>query len=173
MDASARALHSFLDEDEEWVESWAVAAVGRGLTAATPRPSGEETVGLTDRRLLWLDENLESVALADVTSVDADAVDHARAPPLVRAGGAALVFGALGSAALLFALSFPLATGLVPFGVGVVAFVATLWVARARAEASDRVRRHRLRIEADGEVLTVWCDEPTCAEIADRIREES
>lgn len=159
MDRSAKALESFCGDDETWVDSWTVSRVGRGLSGAMPGVTGTETVGLTDRRLLWLDENLESVALGDVESVSTDALEHGNAPGSVRVGAAALVFGAIGSVAALFALSLPLATALAPLAVGLLLFVGSVGVARARAETGAEVVQHRLRIETPESVVTVWGDE--------------
>lgn len=170
MDRSEKALASFCEDGETWVDSWTVSAVGRGWDAAMPGFS-TQTVGLTDRRLLWLDENLETVELADVESVSTDEVDHSNAPGVVRAGAFALVLGAMASAALAFLLSTPLSTAVLPLAAGALLFVGSIGVARAREETGARLVQHRLQIDAGEDVVTVWGDEGDVAALADALEE--
>ena len=166
MDRSAKALESFCEDDETWVDSWTVSAVGRGWSAAMPGLAATETVGLTDERLLWFDDDLEAVDRADIEAVSTAVVDHQDATPLVRGGAAALVLGALGSIALLFVLSVPLTTGLVPLAAGLLAFVGSVGFARARKRAGEQLMQHRLRIEAGDSAVTVWGDDEVVESLA-------
>lgn len=169
MDRSAKALESFCEDDEAWVDSWTVSAVGRGWGAAIPGSSADETIGLTDRRLLWLDENLESVVLDDVESVTTDVLEHSSAPGSVRLGAVALVLGAFGSAVSLVVLSFPLATALLPLVVGLIVLVGSIGVARARAETGAKNVYHQLLIELDDSFVTVWGDRESVEMLADAL----
>lgn len=172
MDRSAKALESFCEGDEAWEGSWKVSAVGRGWDAAMPGFSSE-TVGLTDRRLLWLDENLETVELTDVEAVSTDTVEHGNAPGVVRAGALALVLGAIGSAVLFLLFSAGLRTAILPLTGGTLLFVGSIGVARAREETGARLMQHRLQIETAESVVTVWGDQEDVQALADALDSES
>ena len=131
-----------------------------------------QTIGLTDRRLLWLDENLETVERAAVETVSTDQVEHRNAPRMVRAGGAALVLGALASAVMLFVLSSPLSTASLPLTGGVVLFLTSIGFARARDESGAQLMQHRLQIETPESVVTVWGDQEDVAPLADALDAE-
>lgn len=172
MDRSAKALESFCGDDETWVDSWRVSAIGRGWNAAMPGFS-KETVGLTDQRLLWLEENLETVDVAAIESVTSDEVSHHSAPGMVRAGGVALVLGAMATAAMLFVFSFSLTTALVPLAIGAGIFALSIGFARARQKSDAQLMQHRLQIETDDSVVIVWGDQEDMATLKDAIEPET
>lgn len=169
MDRSVRALESFCEDDEEWVDSWTVDVIGRGWKVAPSPSASDRTVGLTDRRLLWLDGELESVTVADVESVTTDVIERRNAPPVVRIGAIAMVLGIAASVASTVLLSVPLTTAVLPFAVGLLAFVATIAVARVRESPVTEHVHHRLKIDTDDGVVSVWDDEATLTSIADAL----
>lgn len=161
-----QVLASFCDGDEAIRETWTVMAVERGRPGAPPQVGGDLTLGLTDRRLLWFDEELGSVALAAVEDVDAGVTRHRSAPRIVRLGSAAMMVGLLATvtATVLSLASLPAAV--LPVILGVLAFAGTMVYARVTGQSGSEHSQHRLRIDDGGEPVTVWAEEATTAAVA-------
>lgn len=172
MSDDERVLASFCDGDEELGETWQVTAVERGRPRSPPQTGGDETLGLTDRRLLWFDEELDSVALAAVESVDSGVTRHRSAPRIVRIGSGAMVVGLLTTVGATFLSLTTLPVALLPVVVGVVAFAGSLLYARASGQSGTERVQHRLRIDDGGEPVTVWTDEATAAAIASAVESD-
>lgn len=166
MSDDEQVLASFCDGDERLRETWTVTAVERGRPRKPPQAGGDLTLGLTDRRLLWFDEELGSVALAALEGVEPGVTRHRSAPRIVRLGSVAMMLGLLTTvtATVLSLASLP--TALLPVIAGVFAFAGALVYARATGQSGSERSQHRLRIDDGGEPVTVWADEATSEAIA-------
>jgi len=151
-------LRSFLTDDESLHATATVDGVQRGFSATPPRANGTVTVGVTEDRLLWFDDELDELDRTGIESVEGDVVDHQSAPTIVRIGSFVMIAGVV---AALFSYVFggqslPAALGLAVGGV--LAFVATVAVARVREDAGSEFVKHRLTVEGSEETVQLWGD---------------
>lgn len=169
MDASERALDSVLAADETLVTTWTVGAIRRGFARRPPQFGADLRLGLTDRRLAWIDEELQSVDRERIDGAETGTVTVAPAPTVVRIGGLAAVLGLVGTAVawLLGWLSLPAA--LAPLTAGLAVLVGTALYARFRGLTSARTDYHYCRIDTDEAAVTVFADAETVASIADTL----
>lgn len=167
-----RTLGSVVGDDEQLRETWTVAAVQRGWPRSPPQFGGTQRLGLTDRRLLWFDADLDSVPLATIESVETDAVRHRSAPRIVRIGSGLMVAGLLATVVATVLSLAALTVTLLPVVLGVAAFVATLVYARASAQSGEERVQHRLRVDDGGERVSVWADEDVVSAIEDAVETE-
>lgn len=166
-----RVLASFLDGEEELRATWRVDAVHRGWATSPPQFGDDVRLGLTDRRLLWDDEELDSVALAAVEDVERDVHVHRSAPRIVRIGSAAMLLGLVTTVGVVGLGLADLTTGLLPIVVGVLAFLGAVGYARFSGQSTvDRVQP-RLRIDDGGEQVTVWGEEDALDAVRDAVAE--
>lgn len=155
-----RVLASFLEAEEPLRETWRIAGVTLGAAATPPPTNREVPVGLTDRRLVWYDEDRDeafgAVALSAVSATERDAHDHRSAPRIVRGAGAALALGVLTSVALFVFELGALRAAAAPALLGVIAFLVALAYARwYELEATVRTYPF-LRIDDGERDVTLW-----------------
>lgn len=173
MDRTARALASFLDDGEEMRETWSVDTINRGFELSPPGMGGRETLGLTGRRLLWLDEELETVDLADVITVERESVRQSATPALLAVGGLALVLGVLATAALWLLMSLSTTVTVAPLAVGGAVFVLAMVVGYLREDGSDEGDvHHYLEVKTERTTVQIYAEEALVGEMADRIEAE-
>jgi len=168
MDPSERALDSLLEEGEPLVETWTVDSTTRGLEFSPPGLGGTETVGLTDRRLVWLDDELETVDLADVTSVGIDSVGQSTTSLLLVTGPIATVLGAIVTAVLWLFTSLPGIVTVAPLGLGV--FVLLAAVVGSRLQDTENIeRQYYLDVKTTETTVQVYATESTVESMNERI----
>ncbi|WP_136686735.1 hypothetical protein [Halorhabdus amylolytica] len=169
MDRTERALASFLGDDEELVETWTVDTIIRGFELSPPGMGPTETLGLTDRRLLWLDEDLETVEFEDVEAIKTETMQSGTGSAILRLGVLSLAIGILATIALWLFMSFsPLLTA-APFGVGVVTFALSVVTARLRDDDEAGETYHYLAVQTSRTTLQVYATEATVETIVDQI----
>jgi len=169
MDASERALASLLGADEELQETWTVDTINKGLSFSPPGMGTDETLGLTERRLLWLDDELESVAFDDLRDAKIETMQSGSSSAIVRLGVVALVFGVLTTAGLwlLSPLSTVVAVAPLAIGVGTLGLAAV--TARLRDEDGEETEQHYLKLRTSRTTVQVFAEADTVAEIAERV----
>jgi hypothetical protein len=167
-------LRSFLEEDESLLAVAGVRAAQRGFSTTPPQLADDATVGVTERRLLWFTDELETVDRAEINGVERDSVSHQSAPTVVRLGSFAMIAGLVGAVvAVLFAgQSLPVGLGLAAGGVAI--FAATIGVARVRGDTGGDggFEHHRLNVKTTTELVQLWGDAAALSEIADALAEE-
>ncbi|CCQ32181.1 hypothetical protein HLRTI_002759 [Halorhabdus tiamatea SARL4B] len=168
MDRSERALSSLLGEEEPLRETWRVDTVTRGFEFSPPGLGGSETVGLTDQRLVWLDDELETVDLADVTSVGINSVGQSPTSMLLVVGPIAVVFGVITSLLLWLFTSLPSIVTLAPVGLGVLALVAAFVGSRFQ-DPADVERQYYLDVKTVETTIQVYATESTVRAMNERV----
>lgn len=171
MDRTERALASVLDDDEELRETWQVDTIKRGFDLSPPGMGSGETLGLSDRRLLWLDDELETVALADVKAVKIETMQAGTASAVLRIGLLSLVISALATIALWLFTSFSTLLTAAPLGLGVFTFALSVVTARLRDDGEDEAGEtyHYLAVQTPRTTLQVYATEGTVEAIVDQI----
>ncbi|WP_135662059.1 hypothetical protein [Halorhabdus rudnickae] len=170
MDRTERALASFLDGDEELVETWTVDTINRGFELSPPGMGDSETLGLTDRRLLWLDDELETVDLEVIRHVDHESVRPHSTPLLLTVGALALVLGALATPALWLLASLSTVETLAPLAVGVGLFVVTSVLSHVRdGDVDDDEHFHYLELRTERTTVQIYADLEIVDAIGERI----
>lgn len=167
-----QVLQSFLHDDESLASIVTIQAAQRGFTTTPPQLAEEATVGVTEQRLLWFDEGLETIDLSAINSVEVGSVEHQSAPTIVRVGSVVLLAGIVaGIVGWLFAgLSPTVGIGLAT--AGVVAFVASIGTARARGDTGGGFEKHRLSIQHDDGVALLWGSETELTTIESALDEQ-
>lgn len=168
MDRSEQALSSLLGDGEPLRETWSVDTVTRGFEFSPPGFGGSETVGLTDQRLVWLDDELETVDLADVTSVDINSVGQSPASMLLVVGPIAIVLGAVASSVLWFFTSLPSMVTLAPVGLGILALAAAFVGSRFQ-DSEDVERQYYLDVKTIETTIQVYATESTVRAMHERV----
>lgn len=164
-------LKSFLDDDESLRSTATVDAVQRGFTTTPPQLEDSVTVGVTDRRLLWFDEELDTIERSAIESVERDSVSHRSAPTVVRVGSFAMIAGIVAGlvGGLVGGLSLPVSLGLVAGGIAV--FAATLALARVRGDTASGFEKHRLTVETDDQLIQLWGTDDALATVESELTE--
>ena len=167
MSDDERVLRSFVGEDEAWQGHWTVTAVKRSAGQLPPGAAGEETVAVTDDRLLWFQNELETVAIDRIENVELEYVEQQAAPPIVLGGGLLFVVGVFASIGAFFAnAGGPMIVAL-PALTGLMVFLATRIVADHTGREGEVRAGHRLRLWVDGDPVSVWGqEEATIEEVA-------
>ncbi|ACV10259.1 hypothetical protein Huta_0070 [Halorhabdus utahensis DSM 12940] len=168
MDPSEKALESLLADDESLVESWTVDTVTRGFEFSPPGLGGTETVGLTDRRIVWLDDELETVDLEDIRSVGVDSVGQSLASMLLITGPIATVLGAIVTIVLRLFTSLPAPLTLAPLGIGLCILVAALVGSRLQ-DPEDVDRQYYLDMKTLETTVQIYATESTVVEMTERV----
>jgi hypothetical protein len=168
-DRTEQALRSFLADDEQLLATWTVDGITRGLSLSVPTLGASETLGLTDRRLLWLDEELETVPLEDVHELEATSMQASGAGLLAGVGGLALALGLLITPLLWVFTDVSAQLALAPIVIGAVTFVAGLAGSRVRDDSDDRPAHHYLQIRTVKTTVQVFADESVVAAIREQI----
>lgn len=168
MDRSEQALASLLGEDESLLETWTADTINRGFELSPPGMGGSETLGLTDRRLVWLDDDLETVDLGDVVSVETNSVSRTPGSTLALIGPVLLVLGAIATVALWLLSSFSVGVVLAPLGIGALVFLLGLLSTRLR-DPDDVDRQYYLEVKTMETTLQVYAMESTVESMDDRL----
>lgn len=166
----AQILQSFLDGDEELQATVTVEAVQRGFSTSPPMSGDDVTVGVTRDRLLWFDDELETVPLDEIERVEQSHIEHQSAPTIVRLGSFGLIFGILAAIGTAVATDYSLLVSIALVAGGALAFVATILVARSRDESGSQFEKHRLVVEGDAMVL-IWGQQDALSAIESAIAE--
>lgn len=170
MDRTERALASFTGEDEELSTTWEVDSIVRGLSFSLPGIGEGETLGVTDSRLLWLDEDLETVEIAAVEDIEITSISRSSAPWTIRLGAIALTLGLIGTPLLWLFASLSLLETLAPLGMGVLVLALTTAIARLRGQTVEEGEsQHFARLRTSASVVQIFADEETLEEIVDAI----
>ncbi|MFB6202035.1 MAG: hypothetical protein ABEI98_08490 [Halorhabdus sp.] len=169
MDRSRKALASLLAADEELLESWTVDTINEGFELSPPGMGPDETLGLTERRLIWLDEDLESVDLDDVLVVSGESVSESASPVLATGGILALVLGIVATPALWVLTSLPIAQTIAPLVGGVILFGLATIASHLRTGDDGGNRQHYLEVKTARTTVQVYASEDTVTEMAERI----
>lgn len=170
LDASEQALASFTDDGEEFRRSWTVDTINRGLSLSPPGFGDDQTLGLTDRRLLWLDENLEEVDLDGVMAVERKTISKTSAPLWVRIGAVVLTLGIIATPALWFLTSLSTLEVLTPLLVGVFVYTLTTILARISGQTVEEEIRHQyLQLQTERSVVQIYADKDVLDAVADAI----
>lgn len=168
MDRSEQALASLLDEDESLQETWNANTINRGFEMSPPGMGGSETLGLTERRLVWLDEELETLELADVVSVDTNAIAQSATSLLFGIASLSIVVGAIASIVLWLFTSFSTVVTLAPVGIGVILLLVAFLRSRVR-DSEDVEYQHFLEVKAAETIVQVYATESTVESMHERI----
>lgn len=167
MGTDEQILTSFLDDDEELIDVWHVGTVGQGLHRPPLGPTAtEEAVAITERRLLWFEDELRTIPLDDVDSLDRDVVEHTTAPRAVRLASVGLLLGLTATGIAVLFSSLPTVLALVPAGVGLAAFLTVLLAARQRGLSGSARSFPYLQVETRDGTTTLWGPDDALAEIA-------
>jgi len=172
MDRTERALASFLDDEEALVETWTVDTINRGFELSPPGMGPTETLGLTDRRLLWLDDDLETVEFADVKAIKTETMQSGTGSAMLRLGVLGLVVSVLATSLLwLFAsLSTPLT--IAPLGLGLLTFALSAITARRQKEDDGDVEaatHHYLVVRTPRTSVQIFAERELVEEIHDGV----
>lgn len=167
MDRSEQALASLL-EDEPLEETWTVDTINRGFELSPPGMGDTETLGLTDRRLVWLAEELESVDVSDIRSMDVESVNQAPSSALVLLGPVLGLLGAPLSAALWLFTSLSIEIVLAPLAIGALVFVVGL-VSSQFGSDDDAEVYHYLELRTVDSTVQVYATPDLVETIRDRI----
>jgi|GEM_PF-3528208 len=167
-----RVLQSFLDDDESLVSTATIDDAQHGFGSTPPQHDGGVSVGVSDRRLLWYDNELGTVALSAVESVDIDSIAHQSSPTVVRIGSFVMIAGLVAALVGSLFAGQSLQTALALGGGGVLAFVATIVVARLRHETGTGFEKHRLTVDAGEDLLQLWGNEETLESLAGALDEQ-
>ncbi|WP_181686860.1 DUF6232 family protein [Halorhabdus salina] len=168
-DRAKQALRSFLGDDEQLLETWAVDGATRGLSLSVPTLGDSETLGLTDQRLLWLDEDLETVPLENIRDLEPTSMQPSGAGLLAGVGGLALALGLLVTPILWVFVDVSARMALAPIVIGAVLFVAGLVGSRLRDDSDDRPAQHYLQIRTSETTVQVFADDSDIEDIRERI----
>ncbi|WP_158854576.1 DUF6232 family protein [Halorhabdus sp. CUG00001] len=168
-DRTEKALRSFLGDDEQLRETWVVDGITRGLSLSVPTLGGSETLGMTDQRLLWLDEELETVALEQVRDLESTSMQPSGAGLLAGLGGLALVFGLLVTPILWLFVDVSAQVALSPIVIGAVLFAAGLAGSRLRDDSDDQPAQHYLQIRTSEATVQVFADDADVDDIRETI----
>lgn len=168
MDPSETAIASLLEADESLLETWTVDTVTRGFEFSPPGLGGTETAGLTDRRLVWLGDEFESIDLADLRSVGIDSVGQSPASMLLVVGPIATVIGAIVTFLLVLFTSQPAVISYGPLGIG--AFILLTAVVGSRFQDPDDVdRQYYLDVKTLETTVQIYATESTVRSMHERI----
>lgn len=159
-------LQSFLSDDESLLWTEHVEAVQDGFTTTPPQMGDDVTVGVTEQRLLWFDDELAAVDRSAIDSVERDTVGHRSAPTIVRIGSLAMLAGLVAAVVSTAFAGQPLtvAAGLAIGGIAV--FAATIALARIRGDASGDFEKHRLTVTHDDGLVLLWGSENGLSSLA-------
>ncbi|WEL21467.1 hypothetical protein [Halorhabdus sp. BNX81] len=172
MDPSEQALASLLDEGESLEETWTVDTISRGFELAAPGLGSRETLGLTGKRLVWLDEEFETVDLEAVESVETNAVSQSPTSILIVIGVLGIVLGTIVTPLLWVFTSLSMELTLAPLVVGLLALV--LGVVGTRLwDREDAEQQHYLDVKTMTETIQIYATEATVETITERIRSET
>lgn len=169
-------LRSFLADDESLLAVAGVRAAQRGFSTTPPQLADDAIVGVTERRLLWYEGELETVDRADINGVEPDSVSHQSAPTVVRVGSFAMIAGIVaGVAATVFAgQSLAVALGLAAGGIAI--FAATIGLARIRGDTVEDgggFEHHRLNVKTTTQLVQLWGDENALSSIETALEAEA
>ena len=168
MDRSEQALSSLLDAEESLLETWHVDTINRGFELSPPGMGDSETIGLTDRRLIWLDDELESVHVSDIRSTGVESVNQAPSSALVLLGPVLGLLGAPLSAALWLFTSFSFEIVLAPLALGGLVFAVGLVISQL-GDNDDAEIYHYLEIRTVDSTVQVYATAETAETIRDLI----
>jgi len=167
-----RVLQSFLDGDESLVSTATIEAAQRGFSAAPPQLGDDLVAGVTEHRLLWFDDELATVELSAIQSVDVDSVSHRSAPTIVRIGSFAMIAGLVAALVGSLFAGQPLRISLALAAGGVLAFAATIAIARLREDTASGFEKHRLTVDAGDELIQLWGSEEPLGALATALDEQ-
>ena len=156
MSDDERVLRSFVAEDEEWLGSWSITQIKRSKGHLPPSPAGAETVAVTEDRLLWFQNELDDVTLADVENVESEYIEQQAAPPMVMGGGLLFVLGVFASIGAFVAGVGDTLVVSMPALTGLAIFLGARVVASVTGQEGDTREGHRMRLWTDGEPVTIW-----------------
>lgn len=171
MNRTERALASFLDgDDEELVETWTVDTINRGFELSPPGMGPTETLGLTDRRLLWLDDELESVEFADIKAVKTETTQSGAGSAIVRLGVLGLVIGVLATVVLWLFTSLSTPLTVAPLGVGLFTLVLSAITARRHDDGeAEAATQHYLVIRTPRTAVQIFAGRESVEELYDSV----
>lgn len=170
MSDDERVLRSFVPAEEQWQDSRTVTSVAHSKGQLPPQ-GGQQTVAVTDERLLWFTDELEEVTLADVDEIDHEYVERQTAPPMVLGGGLLFVLGIFASIGAFLANVGDTFVVAMPAMTGLAAFVVARVVASVTGREGETLAGHRLRLWTDDGPISLWGDdEDTMAAIESAIR---
>lgn len=151
-------LQSVLADDESLDTTATLSAVHRGFSTTPPQLAADVRAGVTERRLLWVDDGLEAVERSAIEGVERGTVSHQSAPRVVRAGSFVMLVGVVAGlvAGVFGGQSLPVAAGLALGGVAV--FGATIALARVQGHTGGGFEHHRLTVETPEELVQLWGD---------------
>lgn len=155
-DTDVQILRSFLDDGEELRSTVTVEAVQRGFSASPPAVGDDVAVGVTRDRLLWFDDELESLPLGDVHTVEQSYIEHRSAPTVVRLGSFGFILGVLAAIGTAVATDHSLLVSVALAVAGAIAFVASILHARSRGESGSTFEKHRLLVESEDAMVLIW-----------------
>lgn len=165
-------LQSFLADDESLLCTAALNAVQDGLTTAPPQLGGDVAVGVTEHRLLWFDDELETVERSAIESVERDTVSHQSAPTIARIGSFLMIAGIVGGVVSVVFTAQPLIVSAGLAVGGILAFAATIAVARARGDTGGGIEKHCLTVERDGGPVLLWGREDALSSLATALADQ-
>lgn len=166
-------LRSFLSDEESLLSTATAEAVQTGFTTTPPQLGDDVAVGVSDRRLLWFDDELETIDRSSIESVERDAVSHQSAPAIARIGSFLMIGGIVAGLVSAVFTDQPLLVSVGLAVAGILAFAATVGVARVRGDTGGGIEKHRLTIEHDGGLVLVWSTESALAELAAALDERA
>ena len=169
MDRSEKALASLLADDEQLCETWSVDTINKGFSMSPPGMGPNETLGLTDRRLVWLDEELETIDLDDIRAIEATSVDRSSAPVVVVLGSIAIVLGIIATPLLWLFASLPIEQTLAPLALGIVLYLLSSVITAIRTDGEEVDRQHYLEVRTARTTAQVYDSKATVEEMLDRI----
>lgn len=158
-------LTSFLAADERLVSTATADGVVRGFTTTPPQFGDGVTVGVTDHRLIWFDDELGELDSGQIDEVDIETVAHRTAPLVVRLGSFAMLAGLVAGVVAGTLTGQPLTVSLGLAGGGIAAFALSLAVARYSGDRGGGFERHRLTVQTADDHVEIWGDPDDLASI--------
>lgn len=158
MSDDERVLRSFVVEDEELQDLYTITTA-KHSKGQLPPAGGEETVAVTDERVLWFSNELQDVSFDVIEETDLEYVERQAAPPVVLGGGLLFVVGIFASIGAFFAGVESLLVVAMPAMTGLAAFMGTRIFADVTGREGQTRAGHRLRLWTEDGPVSLWGDD--------------